>query len=72
MILPRDKFCSPVTYTVKHTGARITQSIYRLCHGPQDQCILVGILARGGPSPVSRPALRPIQPLIKWELGALS
>jgi len=27
MILPRDIFCSPVTYTVKHTGARITHSV---------------------------------------------
>jgi len=33
---------------------------------------LVGFLASGGPSPVYRQALRPIQPLIKWELGALS
>ena len=69
MILLRDILCSPVTYTVKHTGARIhivtvpwtTRSMY--------PGWISGII---GPSPVSRQALRSIQPLIKWELGALS
>jgi len=69
MILPRDILCSPVTYTVKHTGARIrivtvpwtTRSTY-----------LGWISGIRMPSPVSRQALGSIEPLIKWELGVLS